>query len=48
MRNAVTHLTGADDADFLDLHVNKVPECENWRSLYRAHFRGKRISQVQQ
>ena len=40
--------TGADDADFLDLHVNKVPEFRNCRSLYRANNRGKGVSQMQQ
>jgi hypothetical protein len=33
MRNAVSHLPGADDADFLDLHVNKAPENKRCESL---------------
>jgi hypothetical protein len=29
MRDAVAHLTGADDADFADLHVNKCLNSED-------------------
>jgi hypothetical protein len=48
MRDAVAHLTGADDAYFLDLHGNNVPEFKCCRSLYRAYLQGKGVSQSQQ
>ena len=49
LRNTRAHLTGADDANFLDLHVAKLElTLQEAEILLRDKRLGKPVSQVQQ